>query len=193
MGGVVAYEMAQQLRAAGEPVGLLALLESWPPVTISTRVLKPGAQALVGLMVDRIRLYLRTFAQLHGRQRFDYLLERIRTITQILAQRDAFRGDRSELHLRLVMEANLLALRHYDPQVYPGRAVLFRAEGRKVGTDDDRRLAWQQLAAGGLEICTVPGDDSGAMLEEPHVRVVASRLQEYLGRWPAPPARAVRP
>jgi hypothetical protein len=114
-------------------------------------------------------------------------------ITQILAQRDAFRGDRSELHLRLVMQANLLALRNYDPQVYPGRAVLFRAEGRKVGTDDDRRLAWQQLAAGGLEICTVPGDDSGAMLEEPHVRVVASRLEEYLGRWPAPPTGADHP
>ena len=47
--------------------------------------------------------------------------------------------------------------------------MLFRAEGRKVSADDDRRLAWQQLAAGGLEICTVPGDDSGAMLEEPHV------------------------
>ncbi len=41
MGGVVAYEMAQQLRAAGEHVGLLALLESWPPVT----TLAPGAHA----------------------------------------------------------------------------------------------------------------------------------------------------
>jgi amino acid adenylation domain-containing protein len=190
MGGVVAYEMAQQLRAAGAQVGLLALLESWPPVTVSPRVLTPDAQALLGLMVDRIRLYLRTFSQLHGRERFDYLLERVRMITQILAQRDAFRGDRSELHLRLVMQANLLALRHYDPQVYAGRAVLFRAEGRKVGADDDRRLAWQELAAGGLEICTVPGDDSGTMLEEPHVRVVASRLKEYLGRWQAAPTRA---
>jgi len=193
MGGVVAYEMAQQLRATGQEVGLLALLESWPPVSVSSRLLKPDAQALLGLMVDRVRLYLRTFTQLHGRQRLQYLLDRIRTISHMLAQRDAFRGDRSELHLRLVTQANLVALQQYNPRVYPGRAVLFRAEGRKVGADDDRRLAWRQLAAGGVEVCTVPGDDSGTMLEEPHVRVVASRLRDYLGRWPASSPASTEP
>src|SRR5690606_29207624 len=30
-GGAVAYEMAQQLRAAGEEIAFLMLLETWPP------------------------------------------------------------------------------------------------------------------------------------------------------------------
>ena len=37
MGGIVAYEMAHQLRAAGHEVGLLVLLETWLPVTTSER------------------------------------------------------------------------------------------------------------------------------------------------------------
>ena len=35
MGGVVAWEMARQLREAGQEVGLLALLETWPPEAVA--------------------------------------------------------------------------------------------------------------------------------------------------------------
>lgn len=187
MGGVVAYETAQQIRAAGHAVGLLALLETWPPVNASGRFLTPGGRALLDLMMDRLRLTIRMLSQLRGRRRFQYLLDRMKVVGQMVARRDAFRGDRSELYLRLVTQANLLALQQYEPRVYPGRAVLFRAEGRVVAATDDRRLAWRQLTTGGLEVCTVPGDDSGTMLEEPHVRMVASHLKEHLERAQASP------
>ncbi|PYV42188.1 MAG: hypothetical protein DMG06_14795, partial [Acidobacteria bacterium] len=124
-----------------------------------------------------LRLYVHTLARIRGRQRFGYLLERLKRIMQMVAQRDVFRGDRSEFYLRVVTQANLAALQQYQPRVYPGHVVLFRAEGRKVASGDDRRLAWNQLAAGGLEIQAVPGADSGLMLTEPHVRVLARRLE----------------
>jgi aspartate racemase len=189
MGGVVAYETAQQIRAAGQEVGLLALLETWPPVNAPGRFLTPGGRAFLNLAMDRVRLTMRMLSELRGRRRLQYLLDRMKVVGQMVARRDAFRGDRSELYLRLVTQANLLALQQYEPRMYPGRAVLFRAEGRVVAVTDDRRLAWRQLTTGGLEVYTVPGDDSGTMLEEPHVRVVASHLKEHLERAQASPVR----
>ncbi len=97
--------------------------------------------------------------------------------TQIVTQRDMFRGDRSDLYLRTVTQANLVALRQYVPRVYAGRALLFRAEGRSVAAQDDRRLLWRRLISGGLEIHNLPGADSGLMLTEPNVRILAEQLK----------------
>jgi aspartate racemase len=184
MGGVVAYEMAQQLRAAGEEVGLLALLETWPPVPAVRwwDALGARTRALLLLIRDRLRLYRETLGRLRGRSQLRFLRDRLAMLGQIVGQRDLFRGDPSEFHLRVVTQANLLAFGRYVPRVYPGRVVLFRAGGRKVDPADDPRLAWERLAAAGLELHTVPGDDSGLMLSEPHVRVVAERLRACIAR-----------
>ena len=71
IGGVVAYEMAQQLRAAGEEVRLLVLLESWLPDTTAKRWRRPNVRvlALLGLVLSRLRLYFQTLKGLHGSQR----------------------------------------------------------------------------------------------------------------------------
>jgi aspartate racemase len=179
MGGVVAYEMAQQLRAAGQEVAPLVLIDAWLPGAPSEQRLGlgPRVRAVADLVGSRLQLYARMLMRLRGRQRLGYLRERLRTFTQILAQRDMFRGDRSDLYLRMVTQANLLALRQYEPRVYPGRALLIRAEDRRVTTEDDRRLLWRQLISGGLEIHSLPAADSGLMLIEPSVRMLAEQLK----------------
>jgi thioesterase domain-containing protein len=89
------------------------------------------------------------------------------------------------------MWTNLRAFQQYEPRVYPGPVVLFRAEGRKVAPAADYRLAWYQLITGGLEVYSVPVEDSGLMLTEPHVRLVAAQLKACLerARASASPAR----
>ena len=179
MGGVVAFEMAQQLRAVGQEVGHLVLLETWLPGRVSGPPprLGPRALAVVNLFATRFQLYARALTGLRGRQRLDYLRERWRAFKQVVAQRDVFRGDRSDLYLRTVMQANLLALSQYEPRVYPGRAVLFGAAEREVPAEGDRRLLWRQLISGGLETYTIPGADSGMMLVEPAVHTLARQLK----------------
>ena len=80
IGGVVAYEMAQQLRAAGQEVRLLVLQETWMPRTTAKRWRRPNvrALALLGLVLSRLRLYFHTLKGLRVRQRFDYALGRPR-------------------------------------------------------------------------------------------------------------------
>jgi hypothetical protein len=51
-----------------------------------------------------------------------------------------------------------------------------------VTAHQDRRLAWRQLITGDLDIQTVPGDDSGLMLAEPHVQVLARQLKARIER-----------
>jgi thioesterase domain-containing protein len=155
---VVDVHAAQQLHAAGEQVGLLVLLEPRPPVEAPRWEFRPlRTRTTLRLIGSRIKLYVQTFAMLRGRQRFDYLLERLKILRQMVAQGDAFRGDRSEYYLRLVTGANMAAVQQYQPPVYPGRVVLFRAEDRKVASGDDLSRAWSRLAAGGLEIPKITG------------------------------------
>ena len=179
MGGIVAYEMAQQLRAAGHEVGLLILLETWLPVTTSERRLRPDVRTLAALhlIVSRLRLYVQTLARLRGRQRFDYLLERLKILGRWSPNAMCSGVTAASSIFRLVTQANRVAVQQYQPRVYPGRVVLFRAEDRKVASGDDLRRAWSRLAAGGLEIHSLSADDSGALLREPHVRVLARQLK----------------
>jgi aspartate racemase len=184
MGGVVAYEMAQQLRTAGQEVGLLVMLETWPPVGTWGRLLRPGARLLTVLRLirSRFRLYGETLARLKGRQRIKFLLGRVRMVGQMVAQRDVFRGDRSEFYQDVVNQANLIAYQEYEPRPYGGRVVFFQAEGRRVNAHQDRRLAWRQLITGDLDVQAVPGDDSGLMLAEPHVQSLARELKGRIER-----------
>lgn len=184
MGGIVAYEMAQQLHAAGQEVEVLMLLETWPPSATSRQGLQVGTRAFTTLRFigGRLRQYSSKVANVPVRQRFRYLLEWLKMLGEMVVQRDLFRGDRSELYRNLVEQANSLAYQRYEPRTYPGRVVLFRAGEREVSAPDDRRLAWRGLVTGDLEVYTVPGGDSGRMLVEPNVRILATELRACMER-----------
>lgn len=195
MGAVVAYEMAQQLHAAGQQVGLLTLLEPRPPATTSRGRFRPALRTLAALrlILSRLQLYLQTLGKLRGRQRFGYLRERLEILKQMIAQRDLLLGNRTEFHLEVVRQANLAAVHRHQPRVYPGHAVLMLAEGRKIDSEDDPRLHWSRLAAGGLEVYNVPGDDSGLTLVRPNVEVLAPLVKACLERAQAASPAQPRP
>ena len=190
MGALVAYEMAQQLHAAGEQVGLLALLEPRAPRT--SRPAVPQTQTLQFFAV-RLKRYARRLASLRGRQRLAYIRERFQALAQVIAQRDLFRGDRESFHTEQVRLANLAALRRYQPRVYPGHALLLLAQNREVVSGEDPELGWHRIAAGGLTVHTVPGTNSGSMLRRPNVEALAPVLTSHLDTEPAgPPAHTER-
>lgn len=84
----------------------------------------------------------------------------------------------SPLH-QAINQAN----RDYVPQVYPGRAILFRTSEQPVELLNwatiDSDLGWGNLVAGGLEIQEVPGNHFN-MFTEPYVRVLAAKLKTCL-------------
>jgi thioesterase domain-containing protein/acyl carrier protein len=180
MGGAVAYEMAQQLVAAGQRVPMLAMLETWRPLAwhgITTLHLRRAS--VFRFALRRLFMYARIIWDLEPAERGEYIRARLATLRRAVALRDPFSGDRSELYRARVAEANLRAFRTYMPRPYPGRILVFCAEGRRALAALDRRLAWRDLVTG-MEVYTVPGNDSGLMLVEPHVRVLAEQLRAHL-------------
>jgi amino acid adenylation domain-containing protein len=182
MGGVVVWEMAQQLLASGQTIGLLALLETWPPARASSRPvsLGPRGLAVLDFSVSRVRHYFQMLRGLHGHDRLEYLYRRIAEVANRLARGDVLGGNRPDFYLRVVSQANLVAFERYEPRAYTGPVVFVRAGERRVAALDDRRLAWRSLSAGGLEIHTVPAEDSGLLLVEPHVHALAEILRACL-------------
>jgi thioesterase domain-containing protein/acyl carrier protein len=145
MGGVVAYEMARRLVAAGESVAALIVIDAAAPLPLPWR--------------DRL-----TSTFVHGR----IALRRVRR--QIAARRQTKGHGRS---MNRLMVANLAAVRRYRPSPYAGVIHVVSSRGADSGTDvdpRDRRLArrlegllvkqrdrWRQLAGGGLEVEEVDG------------------------------------
>jgi aspartate racemase len=183
MGGVIAFEMARQLQAAGREVRFLGLIDAWPPPVSSPgrrdRIWAHPVFARLGFVVGRIGLYLRTMSLMTRRERVRYLVGRLRAMREMIVMRDVFRGDSTELRVNVVTRANLVAFQTYVPKPYAGPAVQFRAKDRRVTHIADARLVWQGFTTS-LKTVDVPGDSTGAILGEPHVRVLAAKLQACL-------------
>ncbi|MGD2071447.1 MAG: amino acid adenylation domain-containing protein, partial [Gemmatimonadota bacterium] len=181
MGAVVVFEMAQQLRAAGEEVELLVLLEPRPRnETVGREFRPPRVRAALELLGGRLRLYLQELARLRGRERIRHLGKRLRLLGRAIVRPGMSGLNGSEFRAEVVRQSNLAAVHRYQPRVYPGRVVLLLAEGRSLDSGEDPRLTWAAVAGGGLETHGVPGDDSGLTLMKPNVEALAERLRSYL-------------
>jgi amino acid adenylation domain-containing protein len=181
MGAVVAFEMAQQLHRTGERVALLALLEPSRPGWRPARPFRAGLPpwlVVPRFFLGRVGLHARTIAGLGAAARRAYLRERLRMVGEMVAHRDVFRGDRSEIYQMHVSEASKRALRRYAPRRYPGSVTVFLTAGQQA----HRPLAWTAFVQGDLELQEVPGRDLHGMLTEPHVRTLATRLEACLRR-----------
>jgi len=185
-GGVLAYEMAQQARAAGEPVELVGLLDSpatgrhsaplWARARFHARQLRAQGPGYLG---ERLR------ARREGRAAGEVALQldpvqarpdgrpAVRSGAMVEAER--LRGLRQQLFLE--------AMRRYDAPPYDGRVVLIRASQPVVGDEllADAVEAWSRLTSGRLLVSTVPGDHLG-ILRPPAVLELAAALQRALDR-----------
>jgi amino acid adenylation domain-containing protein len=182
MGGVVAFEMAQQLRAAGQEVTLLALMDSSAPrrddvppeLKDNAGLLTSFAQAL-GLSLAGLDLSWNHLAQLGADDQLDYVLE--------LAKRADLVPSDIGLHqvrrLLHVFRANIRAMWNYIPTSYDGRITLFRAEDELAKHPECVTSGWEALASEGVDMHAVSGNHYSMFLE-PHVKALAERLNDCL-------------
>jgi aspartate racemase len=179
-GGVVAYEMAQQLRSAGETVEALFLLETWPP--------SKGRSVIDSVRTRSHHLHFlllavkRHVVQLWHTPWRDWktaLRGRLTIVQEIAAHRDIYRGDRAALYVDRVSIANQRALLHYRPRPYSGSVRCAIATARPVAGTDPRRI-WQQLAPADFGWFELPAPDSGMMLLPPHVEPLAQWMGDEL-------------
>jgi thioesterase domain-containing protein len=188
MGGSLAFEMARQLQARGEEVGLVALIDTYanafPGGTVSPEWLEP---ARLGALFYR-DLLRATGADLPcSEEELSRLApdEALRVLEE--AGRKAAALPESDMQslqtLRQVFESNLRAAWSYVPRPYAGTLLSFEA------SEATRPHGWEPLAQGGVEVHTLEGDHY-ALLRGPGVKVLAELLREALERANADSARA---
>ncbi len=164
VGGVVAFELAQQLRGHGEEVALLVLIDSNYPTR--QRMMR---NHLVGLWRDILPPAVARPAGLRGvaaraRDRARVLLSP--TEEQRTGMRRSAIGNR---YLRRILS--------YRPRPYEGKLTLVACANREV---QDAGRVWRDLAVGGLEICYVPGDHFTHLRD--HAATTAACLDDCLRR-----------
>jgi amino acid adenylation domain-containing protein len=175
-GGIVAFEMARQLRERGERVALLALLDSHLPGR-DLRWPEDGGEAMLAQFAWELRRGLGLPdrpASAGPADELGSLLAEAQAAALLPPDADGS----SMRRLFAVFQANFRAVRAYRPAPYPGPATLLRA-GRTGDAWTDPAIAWAALVEGGLDVRDVPGDHH-SLLRAPHVEAVAAALAERL-------------
>jgi acyl-CoA synthetase (AMP-forming)/AMP-acid ligase II/thioesterase domain-containing protein len=193
MGAVAAFEMAQQLRSQGHPVGLLALLDHVAPGSVRRQLLWRARAAVEFFqnfyhwMIDDAlqagwgSLWMRT--RLKSRAWLKRLGGKVTQFRSAKSSADkvaeVFDVSRLPEEFRQTMASHYQAVQTYVAKRYPGRAAVFRARAqppfRLRGTD----LGWGPLAEEGIEVVTLPGSHDSIM-KEPKVALLAEQLQARL-------------
>ncbi|WP_051749160.1 non-ribosomal peptide synthetase [Nevskia soli] len=166
-GGIIAFEMAQQLRAAGHQVESPILIDCAAPGAAAPDPVRNRGQGPGGTM-ERFAL------------RFAGKLRRESVRAWCWAHIGFSRLLRWPVPPRMrefwVTAALLRSITAYSPGVYPGRLIVLRAaDADPSGTDQDPALGWSALARDGVETAAMPGNHL-TLMEEPHVTALAITL-----------------
>jgi len=200
-GGLVAFEMAQQLQTKHQ-VALLAMLDTPAPVASN----KPS-------LCESFKFLLNTAV----RSVWPYILDYFYLLTAPDQQRDAdsatnsalnpsqqlgvkgfwhdlmghvafanFRSQESRLQMLneptirpmlRVLQASSQAALSYKPETYSNQITLFRTSEQPMKAHRDSTMGWGELAVGGnVEVHRVPGNHL-TTLRQPHVQVLAQQLK----------------
>jgi thioesterase domain-containing protein/aryl carrier-like protein len=169
-GGLVAFEMAQQLTAQGQDIALLALIDRQGPN------LKQNPNISVW---ERISLKLANWNALDREDQWKYLqkeiLDRVDYWGERLLTKNRYRAWMRKSPIDPVSAAHWQALTHYTPKFYPGRLCLFTAQVKRTYEAYDPLLGWEGMAAA-VGIFQVSGNHVG-MFKEPYVRELAKQLK----------------
>ncbi|MEH2084378.1 MAG: amino acid adenylation domain-containing protein [Nostoc sp.] len=181
-GGLVAWEMAQQLVKQGQKVAFLALFDTTGPNYVKQAPLE-----------KRVSQHWDNLTKLGT----NYVLEQIRNKSSWLKYKlqEKFRKFIFKFSLIIwrtvpynyrkltIEEANKQAAREYVLQAYPGRVTVFRAEERFAleKRDVDPQMGWSEMVLEGLDIQNVPGNHD-SIFREPHVRTLSEKMRACIDR-----------
>jgi thioesterase domain-containing protein/acyl carrier protein len=165
VGGIVAFEMAQQLLAAGDQVALLLLMDTWCPFDGTVAMLRSRLAVARTALSNLSRLFqaqIRGVPSLGSGQVLRYWTGVFGTLN-----RKATSWRQTLKRIEQTM--------HYQPRRYPREITLL------ISSDNAQRgLAngWRRVSAGGLTIHTVHGDHQSYIRKTPEI--VAEHLRNCL-------------
>lgn len=180
-GGLVAYEMAQQLVEQNAAVTLV-VMNTWHPISYGwykySYDLPIGLAlpleiffATVGTIVDLRRMPIKGCLRVL-RRRIQTSLSRFRTPTENEPEYRQFN------HMRLAM---FRAAARYAIRPYPGHILNIVASKRLM--EQDTRRVWSELADGGCQTVEVAARRTTDLVVSPHVEELSSHILRYIAEY----------
>jgi len=179
MGGLIAFEMAQQLQQQEQEMALLVLLDSGAPrgqlpVPSDPSMAVEAAHHPPNHSMHRLGEKFQT-VRWTAKER---LLKDAKTATCEVYHRigKPLPPSLQTFYVDQVVYGKIYpkAHRNYVPQSYSGRVVYLKSEDPR-----ERVAGWKKLVPQGLEVRSVPGNHF-SMLAEPHLKSLAQTLKECL-------------
>lgn len=177
-GGVVAYEAARQLRAQGEVIGGIVLIDTRAPIAANVPSDGDDAMLLSWFARDLAVPYGKaltiepdTLRALPPEAMFDAVLEAAKAIDVLAAD-----ADRDQLYRYFeVYIANAMALQMYFPPAENLPVLLLRAQDEPLNWGPN--LGWRELAPRTLTQLDLPGDHN-SIVYAPNASAVARTIDQ---------------
>jgi acetoacetyl-CoA synthetase len=176
-GGLVVFEIAQQLIAAGEKIDILLLLDTqinpsfWP------------VSYFISILLTRLRHHVSVLFSLPPNQLSSYITRTIQMMVNwflyFLRLKKPMPLPVSELtpEFATARNAQLVAMANYRPSFYPSKMIYFRATDP---SSTDPNVLWRKRVSE-LEVHVVTGGHC-SMLEYPYLDNLVSTMQKCLPR-----------
>ena len=178
VGGLIAYEMAQQLGAQGQKVGLLALLDTHLPAINKEldyqTLFNQYAARLVSRFAEQLSLSTDHLQRLDLDAQLNFVVEQARNA-------DILPSGMGGNHFRRMIAlnvSNILAVNQYRVRDYTGDVLLFRALD-EVDDNEPQDLGWGEVVKGSFKVYSVAGSHA-KMMSDPIARELARIIKDYL-------------
>jgi len=182
MGGIVAYEMAQQLTSQGHNVPLLVLIDSHVPTaqdqiqltdTMITAALTKDLEETFGC---RLLISTEILERLNFEEQVNHLLSQAKA-ANLLPQHLSYDD---MCNLLKVFRSNLEASAHYRPQKYSGKVVVIAAEDCDWEVEEVFQN-WKNIPLSQMETYSIPGNHY-TIIRPPKVKHLATILEQLFSR-----------
>ncbi len=189
-GGYVVFEIANQLQHIGESVAYLGIIDTFAPIKSfnseddfsnwdNAKWICQIAKVIKELGNKNLVLDYQTLASLSTKQQLNYFKEQIEMVGFLPPQTDikVIRGFIQVYQTQCQIK--------YEPQnTYSAPITLFhtkpdREQQNLSQLSQETAWGWNQFSDREVEVCIVPGNHI-SMMAEPHVKVLAEKLQESL-------------
>lgn len=178
-GGIVAFEIAQQLSKVNQKTAILAMIDT-PGQGHMTKGLDNDAAIIAYLLElgSDISVSEDSIRKLDPDAQLSYFIEQMKQVNKTMLLSENLMREQIRNFIKL-FKLNIQSMKSYMPQVYSGKIIFFRAKERDDFIPHHPEKAWLNFAAKGMKIHEVPGNHI-TMNESPHVQVIAKHLKEYI-------------
>jgi amino acid adenylation domain-containing protein len=170
-GGIIAFEMAQQLHKKGYKVASLIMFDRG--------VHMDWTQEIIIKSICYFPYWLSNFSKNSFKVKYESICREIKRLKIMLFS--LFGLHKKPFNIKDLVDLEQV-IRDYSPQSYHGSIILFSSYKKSLISASSyyHDMGWGNIVTGGVEVKVIPEASHTEMFKEPYVKILAEELKECL-------------